>query len=167
MLIHNVVFPDGEAQLIELCEKFSTRRSKNEPLVHCQDYDIVENTWHRIEPFHTSICWVYLDRVASWLDQIDPDAGDLNQQLHDSTGSFDSFPHYSTFAEHGIALIDLDPERVNALSNFTAWIVLEMSDYIADSLPGAALPRQKIDPVNISMPNSAPAPQPPPAATGE
>jgi hypothetical protein len=145
LLVHNIVFPNGEAQLIELCEKLSARKERQQPLVHCQPYDVIQNARHRIEPYRASICWVYLDRVGAWFDKINPDAGDLNRQLHDRSGSFNNFPHYSTFAEHGVALIDLDPERVNALSNLTAWVVLEMAEYIANNLPGASLPIPEID----------------------
>ena len=62
------------------------------------------------------------------------------RRLHDSEGSFDNFPHYRTFAEQGMSLIDLDPERVVALSNLAAWTVLESAEYIAASLHGAELP---------------------------
>ena len=142
-LVHNKVFKNGEAELQNLCEEFVTRRRLGQSLVHCQPYDIVENPRYRIEAYRTTICWMYLDRVSKWVTKIDRNAGDLTRQLHDGTGTFDTFPHYSTFVEQGISLIDLDPERVNALSNLTAWMVYDSADYIAKNLESALLTTQE------------------------
>ena len=139
-LIHNIVFGDGDAGLENICEEFSARQAAGEPLVYCQAYDVIENARHRIEPHRASICWVYLDRTDRWIKQLDRTAGDLVRQLHDREGSFDTFPHYSTFAEQGISMIDLNRERVVALSNLAAWTVKESADTIATGLGGAELP---------------------------
>ncbi len=140
VLQHNIVFNDGDAGLEKICEEFSARQTAGEPLVYCQTYDVVENARHRIEPYRTSICWVYLDRTNNWIERIDQTAGDLVHQLANNEGSFDNFPHYSTFAEQGISLIDLNRERVIALSNLAAWVIKEQAEYISDSLGGAELP---------------------------
>ncbi len=140
VLIHNIVLAGGDAGLAKICEAFASQQSSGEPLVYCQPYDVIENARHRIEPYRASICWVYLDRTAGWIDKLDPTAGDLVRELHDGEGSFDTFPHYSTFAEQGISMIDLNRERVVALSNLAAWTVKESADYIATSLGGAELP---------------------------
>jgi hypothetical protein len=85
--------------------------------------------------------------VAGWIEDLDPTAGNLVRELHDGEGSFDTFPHYSTFAEQGIFMIDLNRERVVALSNLAAWTVRESADYIATGLGGAELPTaEKISP---------------------
>ena len=102
----------------------------------CQSYDVIENARHRIEPYRTSICWVYLDRTDNWIKRIDQTNGDLAQQLVNNEESFDNFPHYSTFAEQGISLIDLNRERVIALSNLAAWVVKEQAEYIDVSIDG-------------------------------
>jgi len=141
-LIHNIVFADEDAGLQTLCEEFSARQTLGQPLVYCQPYDVIENARHRIEPYRASICWAYLDRTDAWVDQVDPEAGDLNQQLHDRSGPFDNFPHYLTFAEQGVSLIDLNRERVIALSNLSAWTVFESAEYISQSLADAELPVQ-------------------------
>ena len=140
VLIHNIVFDGGGAGLEKICEEFAARQEAGEPLVYCQAYDVIENERHRIEPYRTSICWVYLDRADRWIKKLDRTAGDLVRQLHDGEGSFDNFPHYLTFAEQGVSLIDLNRERVIALSNLAAWMVRESAGYIADSLAGAELP---------------------------
>lgn len=140
VLQHNIVFADGDAGLVKMCEEFAARQTAGEPLVYCQSYDVVENARHRIDPYRTSICWVYLDRTNNWIEQVDQTAGDLVRQLSNNEGSFDNFPHYSTFAEQGISLIDLNRERVVALSNLAAWVVKEQAEYISNSLGGAELP---------------------------
>ena len=68
------------------------------------------------------------------METLDRTAGDLVGQLYANEGTFDNFPHYHTFAEQGVSLIDLNRERVIALSNLTAWTVLESADYIAENL---------------------------------
>jgi len=134
VLIHNVVFADDDNGLPKLCEGLSARQDAGEPLVYCQDYDVLENERHRIAPYRTSICWVHLDRTDRWIEQLDQSAGELVRQLHDGEGSFENFPHYLTFAEQAASLIDLNRERVIALSNLTAWTVFESAGYIEESL---------------------------------
>ena len=56
------------------------------------------------------------------------------EKLYANEGAFGNFPHYHTFAEQGVSLIDLNRERVIALSNLTAWTMLESADYIAENL---------------------------------
>jgi hypothetical protein len=143
VLQHNIVFAAGNAGLEEICEQFALRQTAGEPLVYCQSYDVIENARHRIEPYRTSICWVYLDRTDNWLEKIDQTGGDLVRELFNNEGSFENFPHYSTFAEQGLSLIDLDRERVIALSNLTAWVLQEQAEYIANNLGGAELPLSK------------------------
>ena len=134
VLIHSVVFADDETGLGKLCEGLSARQDAGEPLVYCQDYDVLENERHRIAPYRTSVCWVHLDRTDRWIEQLDQSAGELVRQLHDGEGSFENFPHYLTFAEQAASLIDLNRERVIALSNLTAWTVFESAAYIEESL---------------------------------
>ncbi len=140
VLIHNIVFAEKDDGLIRICEEFAARQAAGQPLVYCQPYDVIANARHGIEPYRASICWAYLDRVQNWIEKLDHTSGDLVGELHDGEGSFDNFPHYLTFAEHGIALIDLNRERVVALSNLAAWSVRERAEYIAGSLAGAELP---------------------------
>ena len=140
LLIHNVMFAEGDSGLEALCESFAEKQAAGEPLVHCQAYDVIENDWYRSEPYRANVCWVYLDKVGGWMDRLNRDGGEIVQDLRTGEGSFDSFPHYATFAEHGISLIDLNRERVVALSNLAAWTVKERAQYMADSLPDAGLP---------------------------
>jgi hypothetical protein len=138
VLIHNVVFDDN-AGLEAICNGFAEKQAAGEPLVYCQPYDVIANERHGITPYRPSICWVYLNRAQNWVDQLDLSAGDLVQDLYAGEGSFDTFPHYLTFAEQGGSLIDLNRERVVALTNFAAWMVMESAAYIAENLSGAEL----------------------------
>ena len=139
VLIHNVVFED-ESGLAAICAGFAEKQAAGEPLVYCQSYDVIANERHGIAPYRPSICWVYLNRAQAWIDQLNVSGGDLVNDLHAGEGSFKNFPHYLTFAEQGVALIDLDRERVVALSNFGAWMVMESAAYIAENLSSANLP---------------------------
>jgi len=139
VLIHNIVF-DDENGLAKICGAFDARQAAGKPLVYCQPYDVVANERHGITPYETNICWAHMDRSRNWIGQLDVTAGDLVRQLIAGEGSFSNFPHYLTFAEQGVALIDLNRERVIALSNFAAWMVFDSAAYIADSLSGAELP---------------------------
>lgn len=138
--VHNVVIANGETELVRLCDEFAAKRGAAAPLVHCQSYDVLANPRHGIEPYRPDICWAYLDRVRSWVEKLDPDGGETTQDLRDGRGDFDTFPHYSTFAEQGLLLIDLDRERVNALSNLTAWSIYESVEALREGLPRAGLP---------------------------
>ena len=134
VLIHNIVFPNVSEELETLCEAFSARKEAGEPLVFCQVYDVLENQRHGISPYRTSICWAHLDRTKRWMEALDRTGGDLVRQLYANEGTFDNFPHYHTFAEQRASIIDLNRERVIALSNLAAWTVLESADYIAENL---------------------------------
>jgi hypothetical protein len=139
VLIHNVVF-DDDTGLEAICNGFAQKQAAGEPLVHCQPYDVIANERHGISPYRPSICWVYLNRAQNWVDQLELSAGDLVNDLHAGQGSFENFPHYLTFAEQGGSLIDLNRERVVALTNFAAWMVFESAEYMSGNLDGAELP---------------------------
>lgn len=140
VLIHNIVFDEGDAGLADICEAFAAQQAAGEPLVYCRPYDVVANERHGIDPYRASICWVYLDRANNWIEQLDPTGGELTRDLYNGQGSFDNFPHYHTFAEQGISLIDLNRERVVALSNLAAWGVRDRAAYISSQLSNATLP---------------------------
>ena len=140
VLVHNIVFDDGQAGLAAICEAFAEQRATGQPLVYCQAYDVQANARHGIAPYRSSICWVYLDRSQNWIDQLETEENELVAELANNEDSFENFPHYRTFAEQGVSLIDLNRERVVALSNLAAWVVNERAQYIAGHLSGAELP---------------------------
>ncbi|UJP04692.1 MAG: hypothetical protein LZF61_07430 [Nitrosomonas sp.] len=137
-----VVFSDGEVQLAKLCHDFKQKKQVGKPLAYCQNYVIKSNVRYGIreENYTPSICWVYLDRTQQWIDKIPNDHTEKQvTDLKVKQGDFEHFPHYQTFGEQGPLLIDLDRERVRALSNLTAWTVYESASYIAQGLPSALL----------------------------
>lgn len=140
-LAHNHAF--DRAGLAELCNAFDRRKQDGEPLVHCQEYSVLPNSpaavRYSIPAYATNICWAYLDAPREWLDRLPPGAGDLGD-LKAGEGDFGHFPHYKTFGEHGVGVIDLDRERVHALSNLTAWAVLYVAGEITAALANAGLP---------------------------
>jgi hypothetical protein len=140
-LTHNHAF--DRAGLAELCRAFERRRQDGEPLVHCQEYSVLPNSpaarRYSIPAYVTDVCWVYLDAPRAWLDRLPPGDGDL-ADLRAGEGDFDHFPHYKTFGEHGVGVIDLDRERVHALSNLTAWAMLNVAGEITAALANAGLP---------------------------
>jgi hypothetical protein len=138
-LRHNVVFAQGKESLTEICQFFKDKRAEGKPLVFCQSYNVVANTRHDIQPYTTKICWVYLDRVQKWIDALPDNGGPLTRELIEGMGKFDTFPYFETFRERKLRVIDLDRERVQALSNLAAWTVFEAADYIKDGLEGAQL----------------------------
>lgn len=135
-LPHNVVF-DGDG-LERICETFSEQQARGEPLVHCERYAVAANARYGIAPHEASTCWMYLDRSTRWTSAITAD-GKRTAALADGTSPFDTFPHYDTFTEQTATPIDLDRERVVALTNLTAWSVLERAETIREALPDAGL----------------------------
>ncbi len=91
-----------------------------------------------VDAYQVKICWVYLDRVKRWTQAITPD-GELTRALTAGESPFDTFPHYDTSGEQTATPIDLDRERVIALTNLAAWSVLQRAELLAGELPTADL----------------------------
>jgi Patatin-like phospholipase len=146
-------FPDNgiiekskaEAELNTLYSAFQKQKQSSEPLVYCQNYQIVKNDRFAIESkkkdgssYIPTICWVYLDRTEKWLDLIEKHhCSDQNvSKLISKEAPFKNFPHYKTFFDQKgrFQVIGLDAEQVNALSQLTAWTVLENSEYLSKNL---------------------------------
>jgi len=136
-----VVIVDGEKRLQELFKEFKAKREKDLPLWSCDNYKIKGNPWFGVTPYDASICWVYLDGTQGWLKRLDK-KDKLLQKV-----TKEPFPRYGTFFHARIEVIRLTPAETNALSNFTAWSVLEASDDMRKVLglpeaPPGSLPRQ-------------------------
>lgn len=142
-LPEKTVFVDGDAELSKLCRSFAEKKADGNPLVHCQSYVIKDNPLISVSGnnYHPSICWVYLDRTQRWIDAL-PDSPSEKKvaDLKYAKEDFDTFPHYGTFLEKKALLIDLDRERVRALSQLTAWTVFDQASYIAEHMKSADLP---------------------------
>ena len=142
-LKNNVVIEDQDGKELEaLCQAFSKRKTEGKPLVYCNTYNIRDNHRQAIrgEGYRPAVCWVYLDRTNEWIEKLNASGGKKTTDLKKGKGDFDHFPHYKTFIEKKTKLIDLNRERVHALSNLTAWTVLRSKDYLAEKMAGASLP---------------------------
>ncbi len=142
-LKNNVVIEDQDGKKLEtLCQQFASRKTDDKPLMYCDNYDIRDNHRQAVrgDGYRPSICWAYLDRTGQWIEELNASGGEKTSELKAGLGDFDNFPHYQTFNEKKTKLIDLNRERVHALSNLTAWTVLERKAYLAEKLAGASLP---------------------------
>jgi hypothetical protein len=144
-LRNNVVFREGPAKLEALCRGFVVRKAAGEPLVFCDRYTVLDNPRQSVrnEGYRPAICWVYLDLVKKWNDALDPNGGKKTADLKNQRGDFERFPHFRTFGEKKAMLIDMNRERVHALSNLTAWSVLESKGILAKGMRGASLPTDR------------------------
>lgn len=127
--LSNVVIDSGEQKLNELLTHYRKERENGQPLVHCDRYHIVANEKYAIRPYYASICFVYLDASASWTSKLDTTHNRKLRKLVNST-----FPYFHTFFQRGTQVVRLRPTDVNALSNLTAWTVINEKSTIANTL---------------------------------
>nr|VFJ46003.1 MAG: hypothetical protein BECKFM1743A_GA0114220_1003112 [Candidatus Kentron sp. FM]VFJ52139.1 MAG: hypothetical protein BECKFM1743C_GA0114222_101065 [Candidatus Kentron sp. FM]VFK09130.1 MAG: hypothetical protein BECKFM1743B_GA0114221_100965 [Candidatus Kentron sp. FM] len=140
----NVVFKEGDEKLSELYSAFTVARSSGAPLVHCDTYPILDNHRYNItavsasgtpkDKYTPNICWVYLDLASQWHGQLTGLPRNVVGDIVQGKGDFEEFPHYKTFLQNGVRVIDLSLEQVNALSNLTSWSVIQSADRIRDGL---------------------------------
>lgn len=136
---NNLVIKDQDGEKLKaLCQAFSELKKKGEPLVYCDQYGITDNKRLAVlgKGYRPSICWVYLDRSNEWIAKIKAGSGNgknTTSALKAQRGNFDTFPHYLTFFET-TKVIDLNPGRVHALSNLTAWSVIKSKKYLEENL---------------------------------
>jgi hypothetical protein len=135
-----VVIGSGRERLRQLFDAYRRAKEAGKPLVYCDDYDIVENQRFGVRPYHTSICWAYLDRTQSWIDKLPDSSEEVKRVLANRR-----FPHYATFFDSSLEVIRLTAREANALSNLTAWSVREESAQIVARL-GLPTPAQKSPP---------------------
>jgi hypothetical protein len=141
-----VVIGSGPKKLKELVAAFREERGAGRPLVLCDNYSIVENKRFGVNPYHAKICWVYLDRTQGWINKLDQEH---NRSIRRVLSERRHFPHYRTFFGRGLDLIRLRSADVNALSNLTAWSILEEKCSIGRML-GLAIPDS--DPCKAELP---------------
>ncbi|MEI7995486.1 MAG: hypothetical protein WCH01_11350 [Methylococcaceae bacterium] len=136
----NRVFEEKEFN--NLYEAYKKNKQQGNPLVYCQKYSIMDNPNYVIsskKPDNTdykpTICWVYLDRTEKWIKKLDVN-DEVSKKISKNEGPFKNFPHYKTFAEgkKQFEIIDIDRKAVNALSQLTAWTVLESKYYLSHHL---------------------------------
>jgi hypothetical protein len=138
---HNQVIDEPDKKLSELVTSFETKKREGAPLIHCDEYDIMENKRFgvpRIEGYKPNICWIYLDRSDRWLNAI-PDKK-IREEY--AVRKWRNLPHFKTFLPSLFkpAVVDLSDAEVNLGSNLAAWSVCEGADALRKGLsPGLKL----------------------------
>lgn len=158
VILFNMQFKEGgnhdnkilaEKELNNIISAFTEQKRRNLPLVYCGNYKITKKgdtadsvDKYLIEDYDTNICWVYLDRNENYIDQVKKNTM-LSQKFRDNLegkeGEFKDFPNYKTFLENA-SIIDLSPEQVNLLGNFTTWSLLRCGETIEKHLNLTQLP---------------------------
>ena len=88
------------------------------PPVLRQELEVLANPWFGVAGGKkVTVVWTYTNRVQSFYDSLSPEVQALLGDF-DDPGSFDGFPHYSTFRTH------LSPTQINLLASLTAYNVV-------------------------------------------
>ncbi len=86
------------------------------------------------------VCWVYLERVADWENELDHSIRNKIRRGNHSWlahGPFHAFPNYATAGDNFLDLVELTAEQVNLLADLTCWGVTENAAVFRDVLaPG-------------------------------
>lgn len=115
----NVVLEGGREKYKELVRALYQKKVQGESLIHTDTYGIKKNTFYGVEqPYNAQITWVYNERVKSWEDQL---PAVVRSRI--GHGDFDRFPHYRTFFENPLKIIDLSRRQVSLLSHLSYWNV--------------------------------------------
>ena len=115
----NVVLEGGQEKYKELIRALYQKKVQGESLIHTDTYGVKKNAFYGVDQsYNAEITWVYNERVKNWEDQLPTVV--RNQMGH---GDFDRFPHYRTFFENPLKIIDLSRRQVSLLSHLSYWNV--------------------------------------------
>lgn len=107
-------------------------------LITACDLEVQQNDWWGIAGNWTvKVCWIYLDRVSSWEEQLPKDIQKeikKGNRHHFKHGKFKHFPNYKTVDENFLDLVELTPRQVNLLADLCCWNVLQNADTIKNML---------------------------------
>ena len=100
--------------------------------------EVQPNAWWGVQgQWEVTVCWVYLDRVALWEQQLDPN---IRQDIDDGnrdalpTGPFKHFPNYPTIAEQSLDLVELTTAQVNLLADLSCWTLTNNAERVTQVL---------------------------------
>jgi len=108
----NIVFE--ESKLVPLLKAWYSCQRNNKPLVHNDEYIVLDNTYYGITKYSAKISWVYLARVGSWESA-------LNNEDKEKLKKITIFPNYSTFINDQFVGLDLHESQL--LADFCEWII--------------------------------------------
>jgi len=142
--LNEVLPPDG---LPSLEQDFQTAWRRGEPLIFSRPYRTRENKNYGIKGGQTvRIVWVFLGPNGSfacgqsatasargssnsWFNRLAPDS--CSEIAKNHSEEFEHFPYYHTFFENFPHFINLSALQVNALSQFTAYQIVENKNLFA------------------------------------
>ena len=124
---------------------FHAAREQRQPLVACDRYNVKANQLFNIRTYDgVQICWVYPDRVATWLESLSDVqiSGVLKGTTPCATcGNMTRFPWFATFFENrdvrrlrNVGILRLTNAQVNLLSNLMAWTVVTSKQTLEEGL---------------------------------
>ena len=123
--VTNMVFKD-DGKFDALIAGLEVRKMAGETLIHCDTYTVLQNSHYRIEGgYDANVCWLYDEAVESWSDA-------LNAEMQSLVAGLVRFPHYRTFFQNELGVIDLSIEEVNALAHLSCWNVTANAGIIWD-----------------------------------
>jgi Patatin-like phospholipase len=145
----NVVFersddPEKDG-LTQIRRQFNQLREQGLPVVTCGQYDVKENRLFNIRAYKgVKICWVYPERVTSWVNALDDRIEDVveGRSPCSDCGNFTRFPWFATFFENrdarkhlrNVGVLNLSRMQVNVLSNLMTWTVVTSKETLQKGL---------------------------------
>jgi hypothetical protein len=118
---NNHIFPKSD--LNDLMAQFVEAKKSGRSIIANTTHKTLNNDWWGIpEGQDVDIVWVYNDNATDYLNQLEPEIGD---QIKDFSGrpDFKDFPNYNTIGEDALRLVQLSPQQINLLYQFSAWNV--------------------------------------------
>lgn len=118
---NNQVFANASGEFAALVSELQRKKLAGLPVTaECKLQTHPNQFWGLAQPsYELDVCFVYLEDVAVWSEQLDPEVQALLQ--HDP--GFENFPHYKTIHQNsGLDLLSLTPVQVNMVSHFCSWV---------------------------------------------
>ena len=120
-MYQNQIFP--ESDLNDLMAQFVEAKRNGHSVIAQTSHSTLKNDWWGIpEGRKVDIVWVYNDNANDYLDQLE---WEIKDQIKDLNGfpDFKHFPNYKTMMEDTGKLVELSPQQINLLYQFSAWTV--------------------------------------------
>jgi hypothetical protein len=104
-------------------------KRKGVTIMTTSNLEVQQNEWWGVAGNWTvKVCWVYLDRVPEWENQLEKDIQKeikKGNRRYFKSGKFKHFPNYKTVDENFLELVELTPRQVNLLADLCCRNVLE------------------------------------------
>lgn len=120
-MYQNHIFP--ESDLNDMMAQFVEAKKNGHSVIAQTSHLTLKNDWWGIPANQkVDIVWVYNDNANDYLDQLEWEIKDQIKDL-DGEPDFKHFPNYNTIGEKTGKLVELSPEQINLLYQFSAWTV--------------------------------------------